>query len=46
MAEVLNKRLEQKSLVSICTSNTATFVQQKENTGTKVLVLESVETMG
>ena len=39
MAEVLQKRLEQKSLVSVGTRDTATFVHQKENSGTKVVVL-------
>ena len=41
MADILLKRLEQKSLVKIGNSETARFVHNKENAGTKVLIMES-----
>ena len=41
MADILLKRLEQKSLVKIGNSETARFVHNKENAGTRVLIMES-----
>ena len=41
MADILLKRLEQKSLVKIGNRETAQFVYHKENDGSKVLIMES-----
>ena len=46
MTEVLLKRLEQKSLVSISTLESVTFVSKPENTGVRVVVKEHKQVTG
>jgi hypothetical protein len=46
MTEVLLKRLEQKSLVSISTHESEAFISKAENTGMKVMLKEHKQVTG